>query len=126
MSSLSRLPVLIALISGLMIAGGGAVWFRASLDAAFTRGREQGRLEADLQAREQHERLRAASLAALEQSNREAAQLALRQGELQDQVHELSNAIAKSAVAGGVCLDADVVRALAAIGARSPGSGQNP
>lgn len=125
MASLTRLPVLIALIAGLMAAGAGAVWFRASLDAAFARGRDQGRLETDRLARQQHERLRAASLAALEQSNRDAAQLALRQGELQDQVHVLSRAIAKSAVVDGVCLDADVVRALAAIGARgvSPGPG---
>ncbi|MBM3608719.1 MAG: hypothetical protein FJX29_09770 [Alphaproteobacteria bacterium] len=118
MASLPRLGLIGGLIAGLILAGAGAVWFRASLDAAFDKGEAQGRMTQRDEAQRQTEKLRAASEAALEKSNRDAAALAGENAKLQEKLDELVQAIAASSGAGSVCLDADVVRALAAIGAR--------
>jgi len=114
----SRLLTLGALAAGLVLAGAGAVWFHHALDSAHDRGRALGRLQTSQELERSRESLRQASECALEQSNWEAANLAARNIQLQEKLDGLPHAIAANTGAGGVCLAVDVVRALAAIGAR--------
>lgn len=114
----SRMLTLGALAAGLVLAGAGAVWFRHALESAHCRGHALGQLEAAQALERNRENLRQASELALEQTNREAASLAARNIELQEKLDGLAQAIAANSGAGGLCLDVDVVRALAAIGAR--------
>ena len=102
-----------------VIAGAGLVWLRASLEAARAQGLQAGRLQAQAEARVQFDAVRVQSEAALARANREAAQLANQQIQLRSQVDALSQAIAKSSGHDRICLDGDVLRALADIGASS-------
>ncbi len=102
-----------------IVAGAGLVWLRASLEAARTQGLQAGRLQAQAEARVQFDAARAQSEAALARANREAAQLTEQQIQLRSQVDALAQAIAKSSGHDRICLDGDVLRALADIGASS-------
>ena len=108
--------VLAALVTGIALACGGAVWFHHALDSAFARGRAAGVLETEAAYRGESDRRRSATDAALIQSNKEAVALERQRHVLQEKLNEVIAAASRSALAGRACLDADIVRALEAAG----------
>ncbi len=112
-------------LAGVVLAVGGAAWFRHTLDEAFERGRRIAAAEVEIRIqKEAGERWQEAE-AALARSNREIVTLERSREQLQEQYDDL---VAKSAAsgAGRPCLDPDVVRALAAIGAVPAKARENP
>ncbi len=121
-----RFGFLAALIAGMALLGGGAVWFRAAFNEAFTRGEAAGRADILARTRADIDRHEAASQAALAQSNRDIADLECARDKLQDQMDALTSTINRSASSGSACLNSDLMRALAAIGSQPSDTGPRP
>ena len=111
-----RVGLIAFVLAGLALAGGGAMWFRAALNESHARGLQAGRAEIEALYRADLDRRRQAGEAALEKTNREAAELEIQRDKLQEQLNDLAATIGRSASAGNACLDPELVRALAGIG----------
>ncbi len=121
-----RFGFLAALVAGMALVGGGAFWFHATLNEAFARGEAAGRAEILAWSRAEFDRREADAQAALAQSNRDVAALEAGRERLQEQLDVLASTISRSASSGSICLDPDIVRALAAIGRQPAHSGSRP
>ena len=114
------------LFGAVVLLGGSAVWFRASLDHAFERGRLIGEAtmrkayDAELESR------RIAADAALVKAQRDVAALETARDRAREQFDELLEKVGRNPDRDNVCLDLDVVRALGRIGRDPPDNPGDP
>lgn len=121
-----RPPALIAAIAACGLLAGSAIWVRASLASAFSRGEVYGRALAAAQAGEALSAQRAALDDARSAAGRAAAALDIEKDALREKIDDLEQRIASGPGGAGepaACLDAGLVRALDAIRRGSGGAG---
>jgi hypothetical protein len=111
--------MVIALFSAVAVS---VISLRSERDAAFEHGRQAGRAEVQAAVTQQNDTLRQAAAMIAAQTDQQSAALIPLQKNLEDRVHDVTDASHNSA---GQCLDRSLVRSLNAIGG-GPDHGQSP